>query len=65
MSESRAHPESPCVRLCVLNPATDRCEGCGRTLDQIARWSAMSAEEKWAVLDELESVRKESNPNDD
>ncbi len=29
------------------------CAGCGRTLDEIARWRTMSAEEKLAVLARL------------
>ncbi len=30
---------SPCVALCRIDPASDLCVGCGRTLDEIARWS--------------------------
>ena len=36
---------SPCVRICALDEA-DVCVGCGRTLDEIARWSSMSSEDK-------------------
>ena len=34
--------ESPCRKLCALDPATRVCAGCLRTLDEIARWSRMS-----------------------
>jgi uncharacterized protein len=29
---------SPCVKLCVLD-AADICEGCGRSLAEIAAWA--------------------------
>ena len=46
---------SPCTSVCRMNERTGWCEGCARTLDEIAAWSAMSDEEKAAVLDELSS----------
>ena len=44
---------SPCTNVCKMNPKTGLCEGCYRTLDEIAAWSGMNAEEKRAVLDRL------------
>ena len=41
---------SPCINVCTMNADTGLCEGCLRTLDEIATWSAMSADEKRAVL---------------
>lgn len=35
-------PESPCIRLCVLDPSTGWCEGCGRTGDEIAQWMSLT-----------------------
>ena len=29
---------SPCIRVCILDPETGLCEGCGRTREEIARW---------------------------
>ena len=40
---------SPCVNVCRMNEATRLCEGCFRTLDEIACWSGYSREEKLAV----------------
>jgi len=40
---------SPCNSVCTIDSQTGRCTGCGRTLDQIAGWSAMSDDEKRAV----------------
>lgn len=42
--------ESPCRKLCSLDPQTRVCTGCQRTLDEIARWGRMSDDEKRAVL---------------
>lgn len=42
--------ESPCILVCTIDTATGFCLGCARTLDEIARWSSMSAEERTAVL---------------
>jgi hydroxymethylglutaryl-CoA lyase len=46
---------SPCTSVCTIDPSTGRCAGCGRTLEQIARWSVMSDDEKRAVLATLPS----------
>ncbi|CAH0348901.1 hypothetical protein AQB9606_00796 [Aquabacterium sp. CECT 9606] len=36
------------------------CAGCGRTLDEIARWSNMSPDEKLAVLTRLAAQKAAS-----
>jgi uncharacterized protein len=51
-TERDSHPDSPCILNCTLD-LDDRCLGCGRSLDQIVRWSLMSKDEQWAVIDEL------------
>ena len=38
--------ESPCVKVCVVNPSTGLCLGCGRSIDEISRWSRMTPEER-------------------
>jgi len=43
-------PLSPCINVCRMDPATGFCEGCCRTLDEIADWSSLSESEKRAVL---------------
>lgn len=40
---------SPCVNVCRLNDL-GWCEGCFRTLHEIAEWTAMSDDQKLAVL---------------
>jgi uncharacterized protein len=51
-------PTSPCINVCVLDAART-CVGCGRTLDEIARWGRMSAVEQWQVIARLERVRQQ------
>lgn len=46
-------PTSPCTKVCHIDQDTDRCEGCGRTLDEIARWGSMNAQEREAVWQRL------------
>ncbi|HUN91380.1 MAG TPA: DUF1289 domain-containing protein, partial [Burkholderiaceae bacterium] len=35
---------SPCVNVCHIEPGTGCCEGCLRTLDEIAGWISYSDE---------------------
>ncbi len=46
----RAEIDSPCVKICVIHPDAGLCIGCKRTRDEIARWSAMTPEERGAVM---------------
>ncbi|MBI4291919.1 MAG: DUF1289 domain-containing protein [Betaproteobacteria bacterium] len=43
-------PLSPCINVCRMDPVTGLCEGCYRTLDEIAEWSSLGESEKRAVL---------------
>lgn len=49
---------SPCVNVCRMVPATGLCEGCARTIDEIAGWGAMDDEAKRAVWALLRSRRQ-------
>ena len=42
--------KSPCILICTMDAETGFCLGCARTLDEITRWSRMSAEEQITVL---------------
>ena len=44
---------SPCRKLCTLDRASRICTACGRTLEEIARWSSMTDAERQAVLHRL------------
>jgi predicted Fe-S protein YdhL (DUF1289 family) len=40
---------SPCISVCRMDARTGLCEGCFRTIDEIARWSALPDAERRAV----------------
>jgi predicted Fe-S protein YdhL (DUF1289 family) len=40
---------SPCISVCQIDSASGRCEGCYRTLDEIAAWSAAGPQRKRAI----------------
>lgn len=48
---------SPCVSVCRLDPATQICVGCGRTIAEIAAWSSLSEAERRAILARLDADR--------
>jgi uncharacterized protein len=47
--------ESPCVKVCTLDARSNLCLGCGRTIDEIARWATMSTSERTRVMSELQA----------
>jgi predicted Fe-S protein YdhL (DUF1289 family) len=49
--------ESPCIKICTLDARSGLCLGCGRTIDEIARWGAMSAAERARIMAELPARR--------
>jgi predicted Fe-S protein YdhL (DUF1289 family) len=40
---------SPCISVCRMDAVTGWCEGCFRTLDEIAGWGMSSEAQKRAV----------------
>ncbi|WP_326524891.1 DUF1289 domain-containing protein [Sphingomonas sp.] len=44
---------SPCVNICCLDATTGWCTGCGRTGDEIARWTSVGDVGRQAILDAL------------
>jgi len=45
--------ESPCIKICTLDARSGLCLGCGRSIEEIAGWTAMSAAERAHVMTEL------------
>jgi len=45
--------QSPCIKVCVVDPASGACIGCRRTLAEIASWLQLSAQERARVMAEL------------
>ncbi len=44
---------SPCTQICRMDPVTNLCAGCGRTLSEIADWGSMTDAERAAVRNKL------------
>jgi predicted Fe-S protein YdhL (DUF1289 family) len=51
--ESRMPIETPCIKICSLDPQSRLCTGCGRTLEEIARWGSMDESERRRVMTSL------------
>jgi len=45
-----AGPSTPCINICVVEPSTGLCVGCGRNIDEIGRWGALSEGQRLAVM---------------
>ncbi len=52
---------SPCISVCRIEPASGLCEGCLRTLDEIARWGSMDNEARHEVWRAIHA-RRASRP---
>jgi uncharacterized protein len=51
-------PASPCINVCRMNDRFGLCEGCARTLDEIAAWGQMDEQRKariWLLLPERQA----------
>ena len=45
--------ETPCIAVCMIDPRTSLCFGCGRTLPEIARWHRIDNTERLAIMELL------------
>ena len=45
--------DTPCIAVCMIDSKSNLCLGCGRTLPEIARWSAMGSAERRAIMAQL------------
>ena len=48
--------ETPCINICVIDN-DGLCVGCARTLDEIARWGLLSADQRHEVMTSLSGRR--------
>ena len=42
--------ETPCIAVCMIDPRTGLCFGCGRTLPEIASWHRLDSAVRLAVM---------------
>jgi predicted Fe-S protein YdhL (DUF1289 family) len=45
--------ETPCIKICTVDPARGLCLGCGRTLSEIGAWLSLSDSERSRIMREL------------
>jgi uncharacterized protein len=45
--------ETPCDKVCTLDPVSGLCRGCGRNLSEIERWVSLGDRERARIMSEL------------
>jgi uncharacterized protein len=45
--------ESPCNKVCAVEPVSAHCVGCGRSLAEIEGWIGFCADERARIMAEL------------
>ena len=45
--------KTPCIKVCVVDGKSGHCLGCGRTLNEIAKWARLSDAERDQVINLL------------
>lgn len=54
LTQPQPHVPSPCLSVCVMDPQTEVCAGCWRSLEEIGVWSRMSDEAKRLVWQRIQ-----------
>ena len=45
--------ETPCIRICRIEPTSGLCIGCWRSIDEIMGWIRMTDDQRRAVMADL------------
>lgn len=45
--------KTPCIKVCVVDPISSLCVGCGRSLQEIGSWISMSPARRAAIISAL------------
>ena len=53
---------TPCIQVCMVDGQSGLCLGCFRTLQEIAGWTKLSAEQRAALMTELPARRDRIAP---
>ncbi|MHB1666866.1 MAG: DUF1289 domain-containing protein [Thiomonas sp.] len=56
---------SPCIQICTMDTTSGYCQGCWRTLDEIAAWSTLGDADKlrvWRVLRQRRKTAAQAAP---
>ena len=67
MDRAETALETPCVNICLIDPGSRFCLGCGRTIVEIIGWNDMTEAERRAVMAalpaRLQSLEHTKRPN--
>ena len=44
---------TPCEKICIVDPASGLCRGCGRSVAEIEHWTAYSDKGRERIMSEL------------
>lgn len=47
--------ETPCIAVCIIDPKTKLCLGCGRTLPEIGSWFKLPSAERLGIMAQLDA----------
>jgi len=50
--------KSPCVGICNMSLEGNFCEGCGRSIDQIAYWLVYTDKQKKEIIENIKKEKK-------
>ena len=53
---------SPCIDVCRMDKASGLCDGCLRTIDEIAAWAAATDEQQRLILAAIAARRASLSP---
>lgn len=45
--------ETPCIKVCVVDPGSGFCIGCGRSREEIASWLDLNVEQRRRIMGAL------------
>jgi len=46
---------TPCVQICVIDPLSGLCIGCGRTGEEIAAWPTLDETQRRSIMARLDA----------
>jgi uncharacterized protein len=55
---SDGDPASPCIAVCILDPANGLCRGCWRSIEEITAWPSLDANAKRRILAAIAARRR-------
>jgi uncharacterized protein len=58
-------PPTPCINVCRMDRKSGLCEGCLRTLDEIAAWGSANPRQKMRILQAVDHRRQQLKKNED